>query len=106
MSRPIEETRKISRPIEEAWVSYRLMVVPRDAGETQIVETRQAFFAGAAVLFTKLVSQLSEEKEESEDDLDFMSDVHREVTEFGQEIDQRVLGFTVRRQPDGKEEGK
>lgn len=35
------------RYIESGWLSYEAEVLPPDAGETQRVETRRAFFAGS-----------------------------------------------------------
>lgn len=34
------------KTVKEAWESYLKQVVPKDAHETQIIETQKAFFAG------------------------------------------------------------
>lgn len=78
--------------IERSWQSYRRMVVPADAGDVQINETRQAFFAGASILFTALIHGVSEGPEVQPADEQLMADLQREIDEFGQQIDKRVLG--------------
>lgn len=45
--------------IDDAWASYRDQVVPAHAGRTQLLESRQAFFAGAAALLGLLTQDLS-----------------------------------------------
>ena len=42
----------MAKLIEAAWEKYREMAVPAGAGETQVAETRQAFYSGVTVLFT------------------------------------------------------
>ena len=42
------------KPIEEYWNSYRA-ILPKDAGATQIIETRRAFYAGAEALYAALM---------------------------------------------------
>lgn len=37
-----------SNTMQEAWESYKKMVIPPNAHPTQIKETRRAFYAGAA----------------------------------------------------------
>ncbi len=36
--------------IEQAWLDYRMKVVPLDAPVHQVVESRRAYFAGAAAV--------------------------------------------------------
>lgn len=38
--------------LKEAWEDYRRKVVPKTAGENQVIETRRAFYAGAAAMFS------------------------------------------------------
>jgi hypothetical protein len=78
--------------IERAWDRYRKMVVPADAGPVQVAETRQAFMAGAAILFTAIMQGVSEGDEVQESDERLMADIQAEVDAFGQEIDRAVLG--------------
>lgn len=50
--------------IEDVWMTYRVQVIPKDASRLQLVESRRAFFAGAAGLFG-LVVDASENSEDS-----------------------------------------
>ena len=40
------------RAIEHSWEEYRRLVVPADAGPTQVKLTRQAFYAGVATMYS------------------------------------------------------
>jgi hypothetical protein len=46
--------------IYSGWKSYRETVLPRDAGQVQIDETRRAFYAGALIIL-QAAYQLGEE---------------------------------------------
>lgn len=37
--------------IQQEWEIFRDMVVPKDAGEAQIADMRNAFYAGAGMMF-------------------------------------------------------
>ena len=78
--------------IEDAWQSYLDMVMPADAGEIQIRETRQAFKAGACLLHALVMGSLSEGDEVEEEDLRLMEDLAHEIETIGQELDASVLG--------------
>jgi hypothetical protein len=77
--------------IEAAWEGYRKMVVPSDASEVQVVETRQAFFSGAAVLFEVLIRSASHGDEVLESDILRMKGIQAEIDEFGQALDAKLL---------------
>lgn len=79
--------------IERGWLSYRAMVVPADAGEVQVNETKQAFYAGASILFTTLMQPgvLDPGLEETENDMKKMADLQAEIDAFGQLLDKKVL---------------
>lgn len=79
------------RWIERAWDRYREMVVPPDAGAVQVDETRQAFMAGAAILFTAMLHGVSEGDEVQEADEKLMADLQAEIDDFGQALDLKVL---------------
>lgn len=78
--------------IEGGWDSYRKMCVPADASDVQVSECRQAFFAGAAVLFSTIMVVLDPGTEPTEADLRRMGDVQAEIDGFGQELDKRAFG--------------
>ena len=81
--------------IKIGWESYRKLVLPDNATETQLVETRQAFFSGASVLFEIITRQLDPKKEVTEKDLQFMTEISNETAAFGQELDRKLLGLTT-----------
>lgn len=76
--------------IEQGWNGY-LALLPKDAGEVQIRETRQAFYGGAAVLFETMLRMLDPGSEPTENDMRRMSDIQKELQEFGAQIDKRYL---------------
>ena len=79
--------------IDRAWRSFLADVVPGDASSTQIKETRQAFYCGASVLFSILLSEqfFDEGETETVDDLAKMAMIQDEVDAFGAELDLAVL---------------
>ena len=80
--------------IANGWKSYQSMVVPKDAPDVQIKETRQAFFAGAAVLFETLMMALDSGDEPTDNDLKRMADLQAEIDEYGQQLDKTAFGST------------
>jgi hypothetical protein len=82
--------------IAAAWESYLARVMPADASVTQIAETRQAFFGGAAVLFTMMTLPMEgNQTDEQIGDFikDFMKALSHEIHIFGAELDLEVLGI-------------
>lgn len=69
-------------PIEDEWNDYRKTVIHKDAGEAQIAETKLAFFAGAASLFTAIMRCLSPGPDPSEDDIGAMVAITAELKRF------------------------
>lgn len=80
------------RWIERSWQQYRTRCVPADAGPTQLEESRQAFFAGAAILFTALQMGMSDGPEVQPADERLMADLQAELDEFGQALDRKAFG--------------
>lgn len=68
-------------------------VIPEDASPVQIKETRQAFYSGAAILFSVLMMDLDEDHEPTDEDMQKMADLQNEIDAFGQEIDADLLGI-------------
>ena len=81
--------------IQNGWASYLKVIVPKNAGATQIEETKQAFFGGAAVLLTTMLNAMSGDTEATESDLQFMTDLHNELDAFGSALDKKILKPTV-----------
>ena len=44
------------KSIKENWEEYKSKCVPKDAGESQVFETRMAFEAGCMIMFESVVS--------------------------------------------------
>lgn len=84
--------------IQRAFESYRRYVMPAEAGEVQVRETRQAFFAGAAVLQTTIMRKLSPTgpDEITAEDMALMSAIQAELDEFGHQLDVDLLSGGVR----------
>lgn len=86
-------TDKPTALIEHGWRSYRRLVVPADAPQVQVDETRQAFFAGAAILFTAILKVVSPGDDITDDDLRIMESLQHEIDDFGKTLDAKVLGL-------------
>ena len=82
--------------IARAWESYLRTVIPKDAGAVQIKESRQAFFAGSAVLFQTIMMVLEPGAEPTNHDMRVMDDLQHEINAFGQELDAAVLTTVLR----------
>lgn len=82
----------MNTPIARGWKSYRRLVVPADASETQVAETRQAFFSGAAILFESIMLALDPGEDPTDADLSMMENIQAELDAFGHTLDQRYLG--------------
>lgn len=78
--------------IEAGWDSYRRMCVPPDAGEVQVRETRQAFYAGASVLFEGIMCVLEPGEDPTTADMKVFDNLQKEIHAFGQELDRRAFG--------------
>lgn len=76
------------RFIEEDWLSYKQRVISQNAGETQLRESRLAFFAGAVTCFRALAMS---EKGMTEEQKYEMIDV--ELLEFLNEFHIKTRGM-------------
>jgi hypothetical protein len=45
----------MQRIVGKQWDNYRELVIPKTAGETQIAETRRAFYAGALLVYEAVI---------------------------------------------------
>ena len=88
--------------IERAWQSYLRGVVPKDASNLQIKETRRAFYSGSAILFSVMTGAHffddagpagPADPDPTDDDLLTMQMIQDEVDAFGAELDLAVLGI-------------
>ncbi|MCY4429222.1 MAG: hypothetical protein OXC11_02365 [Rhodospirillales bacterium] len=78
---------RTTTPIGDAFEKYRRMVVSAEAGAVQVAETRQAFFAGATVLFETIMAVLDPGEEPTADDLKAMETLDAELRAFGSQFD-------------------
>jgi hypothetical protein len=78
------------RLIEKGWQSYRALLPP-NAPEVQIRETRQAFYGGAAILFEAMMRTLDPGEEPTDRDMHRMAGIQEELAEFGRSLDTRYL---------------
>jgi len=81
----------MNKYIENGWSNYRRMFL-KDAPEEKVNELRQAYFSGAAVLFTTLMAFLDPGLEETESDMKKMADLQEEIDRFGMSLDRKFLG--------------
>lgn len=72
--------------IAKEWEIYRKKVVPANCSTVQLVETRQAFYAGAAVLFALLVTGISNDEEPTAADMAVVEELAKEIDRFGIEL--------------------
>jgi hypothetical protein len=76
--------------IEAGFVGYRKFVLPPDAPQIQIDETRWAFFAGAQHLFSSIMSIMDPDKEPTDNDMRRMDQINAELNKFAAQIKLRV----------------
>lgn len=68
--------------LREEWESYRRDVMPKDAGHSQKLETRRAFYAGAAA-FYKLVYGIGDRKVTEDQGVAVLESLADELQRFG-----------------------
>jgi hypothetical protein len=72
--------------LEAKWLSYRTVVIPKDAGELQVRESRRAFYAGAGALLETILGFLGSGDEPSEQELASMDQIANEIREFNEQV--------------------
>lgn len=70
--------------IEPQFESYRKEVVPREATESQLIETRRAFYAGAAAMFL-VINQIAGIEDEKAGE-DAMNEIVKELEQFPAQV--------------------
>ena len=73
--------------VAQAWDDYRAIVMPKNAGPTQVKECRRAFYAGAETLFamTRLL-----EPAFIPDDAAYVANLHDELIAFAHDVQEGV----------------
>lgn len=70
----------------QMWDEYARKVLPQNAGQVQIQETRRAFYAGGVRLFYTMLSMLDSDAEPTEDDLRKMDDLKAEFDAYMRDL--------------------
>lgn len=84
LSKTLADAGKI---IEGGWEGFRLMVIPKDAGQVQIDGMRMAFFAGSQHLFSSILVVMDSDQEPTESDLRRMTLIHDELESFRKDFE-------------------
>ncbi len=69
--------------IKKNWERYLEEVLPSDAPLIQLIETRRAFYSGAASLFTMMVDQTKQAGITEEQGIDYLAELNAEIVQFG-----------------------
>jgi hypothetical protein len=72
--------------LEPGWKDFERRCVHEDAGDVQRRSMRQAFYAGALVVFATLESQVSQGDEITDADMDLMATIDAELRAFATEL--------------------
>lgn len=86
VDRATKELIAAGKIIEAGWISYRMLVLPKDASDVQVDETRKAFFAGSQHLFASMMRTLDPGTEPTEQDLVRLDHIHAELSAFGEAL--------------------
>lgn len=72
------------RPIHKAWKTYAKVAVPKDCSQTQYIEMRRAFMAGAASLFELVVNNVGDPEffEAQPDEREYLDLLFQEIVDF------------------------
>lgn len=74
------------RSIEEEWQGYKAAVIPKDAPEVQLVESRRAFYAGARSLFSLISGGLDADHEPTDLDVAYLDELTKELAAFARDV--------------------
>lgn len=72
--------------LASAWQSYAQDVMSPKAGNAQRIETRRAFYAGAAAFYDGLLAALTPGPEATDGDVRVLSAVREELNQFAAEV--------------------
>ena len=82
--------------IEAGWAALRIIAVPEDAGEVQIREMRNAFFAGAQHVLGSIMGMMDDDREPTAADLRRIELIDRELRRFIEDFERE---HGIRRPP-------
>jgi len=72
--------------VAQAWDDYRALIVPKNAGPTQVQECRRAFYAGAESLFALIGQKLSDTQEVRDSDVAHLAALNDELLAFAHDV--------------------
>lgn len=72
--------------IDTAWRSYAEQVIPMNAPDIQRQECRRAFYAGAASVFSGIMTMLDPGAEPTDADLEKMSALEDELNQYAKSL--------------------
>jgi hypothetical protein len=75
-----------SERMDRAFHLYRESVLPQDISNTQLIETRRAFYAGAWALLTELLVMFDDGSEPTESDHQKMVSIEAELKRFNDRV--------------------
>lgn len=67
--------------VRQAWESYRDAVIPKDAPEVQLIETRRAFYAGCWSMMTSF-REIGTDAVTEAAGVEYMESLYHEFREF------------------------
>lgn len=73
------------KTVKQKWESYLAKVVPPSASHAQMIETRRAFYAGAAAMFNQVVDDIGAEPSE-ERALGMIEGLRQELFQFSDDV--------------------
>lgn len=78
--------------VQKAWNSYRKGVVPFNASTAQVADTKDAFYAGALILYQGIMVGFDKGKEVTDNDEKMFDDIHEELKQFGLQCEFKSTG--------------
>lgn len=88
----VQELTRQGKIIEAGWLSFRYMVIPDNASDVQITETRRGFYAGATHLFQSLMAGLSDGSEVQPEDEERIAAIAGEIEGYLEELQAELKG--------------
>jgi hypothetical protein len=79
---PRRETRMRLETVAESWATYRAKVLPADASQVQVVETRRSFYAGVYFCLMNLAFNIGDDSTDEEEGLRELEKLKAECEAF------------------------
>lgn len=65
--------------IQAGWIALRVLAIPEDAPQVQIIEMQKAFFSGAQHLLSSIMTMLEPGGDPTEKDIKRLESIHEEL---------------------------